>query len=304
MDNPLIVLGCPRSGTTLLSRLISLSCYGEPFETHYILDYYNKLDTYGDITQLKNFSRLVKDICQERPIMQWNLEINPEDFFREFDTVSYPDIVCGIGAKIAEKQGKSKWGEKTPHYLFDLDKLAELFPESRFIYIVRDGRDVALSLLERPWQPYNLLTCAELWRDINSHNPLMDKLKAEDRLYSLRYEDLLKDPEKLIPEIYEFIGEKPDSAEVSELMSSIKRNNFYKWQNKMSPGRIKLFETCAGNTLKRFGYETSFPEKTINPFIKMLYHLHEKFFVIRWLFIVNVIDGIKIKFFGKQPFAE
>src|SRR5205807_2863750 len=66
----------------------------------------------------------------------------------ESDPSTYSDAIRCIFALYARQQGKTRYGDKTPSYVRCLRQLADLFPESRFIHIVRDGRDVALSILE------------------------------------------------------------------------------------------------------------------------------------------------------------
>lgn len=304
MNNPIFVVGCPRSGTTILSQLLAKTDYCEPFETHYITKYYKKLNEFGDLSEFDNFKRLFSQILEERPIMQWKLSIDVDRAFTEMKPPSYKNIINEIGSQIAKKQNKLFWGDKTPRYLFDLDIIYDLFPESKYIYIIRDGRDVALSLLERPWPPYNIVACAEYWKRINSPNQTLGILEEKKQLYTVRYEDLLTDPEQKVKEIYLFLGQDYNAEKMSGLIGKLKKGNFNKWQNKMKPYQIKLFEKYSANTLNRFGYETSYDETELNPLIKQLFNIHQSFCRAKWMFKQNIIDGIKIKFFGKEPFAE
>lgn len=304
MKNPIFIIGCPRSGTTILSKLLSKTCYGEPFETHYITKYYKRLKDYGDLDKFNNFKQLVTHILNERPIMQWELGIDIEKIFSNMTSHSYTNIINEIGMQIARKQNKHNWGDKTPHYLIDLDIINELFPKSKFIYIVRDGRDVALSLLERPWPPYNIYFCAQNWKIMNSPNHTLDVLESQKQLYKIKYEDLLDNPEIVVKKLYNFLGENYNPDEMTESIKSLKKGNYNKWKVALKPNQIKLFEQCSANTLKRFDYTTTFEESPINPLAKIFFKLHEKIHWAKWMFEMNVIDGIKIKYFGKKPFAE
>lgn len=67
---PLFILGCPKSGTTLLASIFTDTTYGAPFESHFITKYYKKLSTYGDLNNKLNFKRLINDIANERYIQQ------------------------------------------------------------------------------------------------------------------------------------------------------------------------------------------------------------------------------------------
>lgn len=304
MNKPIFVIGCPRSGTTLLASLMKATLYGAPVETHFITKYYKKLESYGDLSFKDNFSRLLRDILAERPVMQWKLDIDIQSFYDELDDFSYKKITDRLCMKMAETKGYRAWGDKTPHYILNLDIIYRLFPDSKYIYIVRDGRDVALSLLEREWGPANIYDCAVSWKDYNAETSTLDKINNKGQLYTVKYEDLLDDAETIVPEIYKFLSVEFDKEEISRLLGTIKKGNYNKWKRKMSPSQIKVFENVAGDTLKRFGYETSYGERPVNTLLRNAYALHALFVRAKFLFKINVIDGIKIKFFGKEPFAE
>ncbi|MBI4681886.1 MAG: sulfotransferase [Nitrospirae bacterium] len=304
IKNSLFILGCERSGTTMLAGLLKNTPYGEPIETHFITKYYRKLNDYGNLENKDNFTRLLKDFLSERPVMQWKLNIGIDDFYREFDDFSYQNIINKICIKQAEKKGYKLWGDKTPHYILDIDVLYKLFPTAKYIYIVRDGRDVALSLLNVEWEPYNILTCAERWKRYNRQNDVLDKLKSSNQLYSLRYEDLLDNAERIVPDVYKFLDEEYNENKMNELIGRIRKGNYGKWKSKMNTRQIKLFESIAANTLKRFGYETTYEESEISGLTKAVYNSHELLMRTKFLFKINIVDGIKIKFFGKEPFAD
>ena len=101
-----------------------------------------------------------------------------------------------------------------------------------------------------------------------------------------------------------FLGEAYDETEMHKLISGIKQGNYNKWKSTMTRYQVKLFESAAANTLKRFGYETSYEEKAVSEFTAAVYRFHEACMKIKFLFKINVIDGIKIRFMGKEPFAE
>ncbi len=305
MMKSIFILGCPRSGTTLLASLLNNTGNGRPVETHFITKYFKKLESYGDISVKKNFSVLMKDILAERPVMQWNLSINVDEFYDELNNnFSYNHIVDQLCMKMARKKGFEAWGDKTPHYLRDIGILFKLFPDSKYIYIVRDGRDVALSLLEKPWGPNNIFTCAEVWRKYNAPNEIIEGMKQRNRLYFIRYEDLLDNAARIVPDIYKFLDEEYNESKMRDLIGRIRKGNYGKWKSKMNTRQIKLFESVAANTLERFGYETSYEESDIGGLTKAVFNSHELFMRAKFLFKTNVIDGIKIKFLGKEPFAD
>jgi len=285
--------------------LLEKTVYGAPFETHFITKYYKKLADYGDINIYQNFLRLLMDILNERAVKQWSLKFDYNQFFKELGpTVTYSKFVNKLCQKASEKNGFSSWGDKTPNYLNDIDILYELFPDSKYIYIVRDGRDVTLSLLEKDWGPNNVYYCAKYWVGLNSSNQYFDALEVSKNLYQLKYEDLLDNVEEHVREIYTFLDVEYDEVELAQLAATVKPGNYNKWKKQMTSMQMNTFDRIASGTLMRFGYEVSVEEKPVLFVWKIMYFLHNLIFRIRHLFIINVIDGIKIRFFGKQPFAE
>jgi hypothetical protein len=299
------ILGAPRSGTTFLASLLSYTKYGPPFETQFITKYFKRLHRYGDLSEKDNFKRLLKDVFRERAVMQWGLDVDPDSFYQELnEDFSYASIVDALCLKRNHSLGFADWGDKTPHYLGDFNIINSMFPKAKYIYIVRDGRDVALSLLQKNWGPNNVFACSDYWNKLNIEKPEFRKLESDGRLMTLKYEDLLDHTERYVSEIYNYLGEDIDSATIKNISSTVQAGNYYKWKTKLSPYQIKIFEMVSANTLRRFGYETSHTEGGLNPVTKVMYILHDKLLYWKFLFEANLIDGFKIKFLGKEPFAD
>lgn len=301
---PIFILGCPRSGTTLLSSLLEYTIYGKPFESHFITKYYKKLSSYGELQDKKNFIRLVDDIKDERYIKQWHLDIDPERLYSELENFDFSTIANHICMIKGQESGSQSWGDKTPHYTLDLEIIYELFPHSKYIFITRDGRDVALSLLEKSWGPNNIMSCAELWKKYHIPSPIIDDLKRNNQLFTLRYEDLLETPEIVVHDLYKFLEQEYSEENVRELTDRIKRNNTNKWQKKLTEQQVKVFENVASKTLQKLGYSVTHGEQPLSPSIKWPYSAHEAVMRSYSLLKLNIIDGIKIRFLGKEPFAE
>lgn len=301
--NQVFILGAPRSGTTFLASLLEHSSYGAPFETHFIPKYLRKLDSYGRLDERQNFKALLSDILSERPVQQWKLEVNLDDFYDRLDPdFSYSNI---INTLISTKRGgKPHWGDKTPNYLENPEILNTLFPKAKYIFIIRDGRDVALSLLKKPWGPNTIMACGDYWSRLNRNYLRFSRKLQKESIYALRYEDLLKDTEHHIRSIYDFLGENITEDRVRRLAASVKGDNSGKWQSQLSQKQLRIFEAKAEDQLKQFDY----PVLTESPRISWLernhFLLYEKYKRFIFLFNTNVVDGIKIRFFGKEPFNE
>lgn len=304
MIRQIFVLGCPRSGTTLLSRLLAKTQYGAPVESHFITKYYKRLHLYGDISKKDNFLSLLNDILQERPVMQWGLSFSKEEFFQGVTEYTYSNLINNLMLLRKGRDAIQSWGDKTPNYILDLDAIYSLFPQAKYIYIVRDGRDVALSLLERNWGPNNVFECAHYWRNCNNANPIIEQLNKDKQLYFLKYEELLEKPEGKIPEIFEFLGDSFPQEYIDQLIASIRRNNTMKWRTKMSEFQIRIFENIAADVLNQYKYTTTYDREKLNPFVTFFYKVHTLVQRILFLIKINLIDGLLIKLNLKKPFAE
>tara|TARA_R110001592_G_C13180877_1_gene750873 strand:+ start:1402 stop:2331 length:930 start_codon:yes stop_codon:yes gene_type:complete len=309
MKQNLFILGSPRSGTTFLASLLRPTAYGSPFETQFILKYHNKLDSYGDITQLCNLTRLINDISKERAIAQWGVKFNPEVVKGDLgDKFSYTELVDYICTQLMKKKGKSMWGDKTPHYILKLNQLVNLYPNAKYLYIVRDGRDVALSLLKKPWGPNNIYKCAEQWAAANNSEQqlLLTALKDKGQLLYIKYEELLEKTEQECRRIYEFLGDDIENHRemVDALIAKTMSGNHAKWKTQMTSQQISIYEATAKSSLLYHNYELMDPESQLSALKVFGYKLHHQLLFLKHMFVMNVIDGLKIKFLGKQPFNE
>ena len=304
--NPVFILGAPRSGTTFLASLLGETEYGGPYETHFIPKYFRKVSKYGDLNQLSNFKRLVNDILSERPIMQLNLNLDIDVMFnelernREFATIA--NYICYFKNR---QQGLTSWGDKTPWYITELPLLLELYPAAKFVYIVRDGRDVAFSLLQKIWGPNNIWACAQLWQQYNQqHQALIQELIQSGQCLYVRYEDILANIQPELTRIYAFLETDINKETIEKYSKSMMKNNALKWKKNFTPEQIQVFDEVAKDALVEHGYEVTSSPKSISFIQKIRFQLHETVCRAWYLFHLNVIDGFKIKFLGKPPFGE
>jgi hypothetical protein len=106
-------------------------------------------------------------------------------------------------AAYTEQQGKPRWGEKTPTYVQKMKLIQRALPEARFIHVIRDGRDVALSVLDRTVRELTAADIARRWqKKITKAREDSPKL---DHYIEIRYEDLILDTEPILRRVCEFI---------------------------------------------------------------------------------------------------
>src|SRR5262249_4452430 len=141
--NPyLFIVGSPRSGTTLLRRIVGAhSRIAVAPETQWIADFYKcrvGLTPNGIVTD-----ELIHQLIAHSKFEQ--LEIAAEDLWRLLasgERPTYATFVGRIFTRYGELRAKPLAGDKTPNYVRQIHILHALFPQARFVHLIRDGRDV------------------------------------------------------------------------------------------------------------------------------------------------------------------
>ena len=110
-----------------------------PGESHVIPHFWR---AYGDPKDSAAAVELAERWLSHPRVLRWKISLTPADFTGDR---SFVGMVHRLLGPILQREGKVRWGDKTPHYVREIPELARLFPGSRFIHIYRDGRDVALS---------------------------------------------------------------------------------------------------------------------------------------------------------------
>lgn len=288
VTNPYVfVVGCPRSGTTLLQRMLDAHPdMAIANDTHFIPRAAKKALRHNSDPELSN--ELVKAVLAYRRFYRMGLD---DDEVREVASQShkYSEFVSRLYDLRAQKQGKTISGEKTPDYCRKIPQLSALFPQAKFIHIIRDGRDTALSTLDWAnetkgpgkwglWQSDPVGTCALWWRwQVSTGSTEGAKLPA-DRYREIRYEDLVSQPERRLEELAEFLEieysedmsrffvgktrQKPGLSAKSAWIPPTK--GLRDWRQQMSDEDALLFQELAGDWLERFAYEPA-GQGTVTP---------------------------------------
>jgi hypothetical protein len=200
-----IIIGSPRSGTTLLRLMLdSHPDLAIPPETGFLVPC---VVLTSQATVLREaFLQTVTGYPPEAP--GWRDFQIPHDTFRAaLQTIEPFTVADGIRAfyqLYASRFGKSRWGDKTPLYCLHVESIAALLPEARFLHIIRDGRDVALSLRPMWFAPgRDIETLASHWRQCVTTGR---RQGSQCRYYmEVRYEQLIEDSRKVLAEICAFL---------------------------------------------------------------------------------------------------
>ncbi len=270
---PFFIVGSPRSGTTLLRKLLnrhSLVCV--PDETHFIPRLYKPfLREFG-----RNKQRAVKLLNSEPLVQRWNAQLSIEQLQQQTISTAYAHTVNTIMSQRAAADGKPFWGDKTPGYVHHIPLLQTLFPDARFIHIFRDGRDVALSLTPLSWGANNIHAGAREWRShISAWFAVSDQLGPQG--YSVRYETLCRDPDTTLRQLCSFLQLPFERSMLDGY--DIKADAVARWRNQfnMSPNELAAFELIAAETLVKLGYTPALKHPTIPLWQQLFAHFDNRY---------------------------
>ena len=201
---PFFIVGCPRSGTTLLRLMLdSHPSLAIPDESSFIVD----------LRGWRGGGRspavaLERALAHPR-FSRWGLD--PAVVRRMAAAASpssYAEAMRVMFAAYAASQRKSRWGDKTAIHVAHIPLLAKLFPTAQFIHLIRDGREVAVSSAERDWGPRTPIAGALLWRRwVGTARAAGQRLEPE-RYLEVRLEQLIATPESVLRGICDFLGEQ------------------------------------------------------------------------------------------------
>lgn len=279
------VVGVNRSGTTLLRMM--LDAHPElamPPETHFVPELID-VAAAGRSTPEEYLAVITK----QREWGDFGLtESQLLDAFRGIEPLNPGDALRAFYRLYAERVGKPRCGEKTPIYVKSIRKIHDALPEARFVHVIRDGRDVALSIRDRAVKEHPIERIAERWvrrigqaRRQSRHVPHYMEIRYEQlvveteptlrrvcELFELPWDDAVLDYHRRSAErLGEMRRELPaderrTTLSVERRMATHARTTerpnparVGRWREEMSVADRAVFESIAGDLLRELGYE-------------------------------------------------
>ena len=201
-----VVVGCPRSGTSLLAVMLDAhSQLAIPPETSFLP---NVMGMSGESETLRR--RFFDIVTTDRmTISNWSdFGLDKDRFWRKLQAIPVFTVAAGTRAFYAlygEAQNKARTGDKTPGYVFTMQHIQALLPEAHFIHVLRDPRDTAMSWRKTwfaPSQDYAVL--GQYWRqNVEAGRRLAQGLR---RYLEVRFEDLVLQPEVELKRLSDYLA--------------------------------------------------------------------------------------------------
>jgi len=279
MKPPVFLVGCPRSGTSYLYHLLLSAGGFAEFRTQ--MNVFDVLEPiYGDLGIAKHKSRMMKEWLRSKAFDASGLQAEEIKARVISECRSASDFLRIVMEEVARKQGVDRWIDSTPTNIPHLLRIKNDFPEARIIHIIRDGRDVALSLDKRGWSrplPWDrnkkLLAAGLYWEWIVRKGRKLGSLLQPD-YFEVRYEDLVEHPAETLEQLAVFLGHDLEYARIRQVsIGSVKtpltsfkedmeRGQFapvgrWKSEEKFPPDQLVLFESLVGEYLQSLGYALS-----------------------------------------------
>jgi hypothetical protein len=276
--NPYVFfVGCPRSGTTLVQRLANAHPeLAVVHELHWLPRLWEQRSGIAaDGTVTPDFADVLLGDRRFR-----KLKLGP-DLVRKLaaERTFYARLVSELFDAHGAEKGKRLVGEKTPGYVRRIRTLHELWPHARIVHLIRDGRDVALSLrswhrVERTlgrfptWSEDGLVTAALFW-EWNVRQGKDAAALFGERYYEMRYEALVADPGGECRKLCDFLGIAYDTAMLrfhegrTRDDSSLDAKKAWRpvtrglrnWRTEFTPSEVSRFEAAACPLLEELGYD-------------------------------------------------
>lgn len=279
--SPVFVMGCHRSGTNLLYDML-LSSGGFAIYRGLIPIYNMLIPRFGSFENRANREKIVEIWLRSKGFRRAG--IGPEQVLARIrnECRTGGDFICAVMDLVAKSQGMERWALYGPGNVLHVERVKRDIPNALFLHIIRDGRDIALSLKKMggftplPWdrsQTESLAATALYWEW------MVRKGRAHGRKFpadymEIHYEDLITDPRETLSKLGGFIDHDLDYDRIqrvglgclSETNSSFRGdgakeqlNPLARWKKRLAPADVAAIESTVGECLQENGYDLSLP---------------------------------------------
>jgi hypothetical protein len=271
--SPVFVLGCPRSGTTVLYHMLlsagDFAVYRSESNVFNLL-----VPRFGGMHSASDRKLLMKYWLNSMLFRISGLDAAEIEAKIMAECRSGGDFLRLVMEDVARVQGVRRWADCTPEHLLYMDQIKRQLPDALFIHIIRDGRDVALSYVKQgwshplPWDRGEHLAVAGLYWEWMVQKGREQGRHLGPAYHEVRFEDLVTRPKETLSLLGGFVEHDLDYDRIQSAgIGSVSRPNssfagesegrfnpVARWKAKMSQEQIALFEALVGDSLQELGY--------------------------------------------------
>lgn len=273
--DPIFIIGTERSGTNLLRLLLNThSSIAIPHPPHIMKNFFKLEPLYGDLNKDTNYRRLIQDVIKmvELHPYPWGIKLNAGRIFQESRDRNLINVFFGVYNQYLESSSKTRWGCKSTFMIYHVALILRYYPRSKFLYLVRDGRDVAASAKKSIFNRYSIYYTSQVWKKEQQIGIYWLNKLDKGNIFLMKYEDLLSDPKGALKSVCFFLDEPYQekmldffhtaeaqksssiSAAWKNTSSPIIKNNCNKYKVELRKDEIELFENICARELDYFSY--------------------------------------------------
>lgn len=264
-----------------------------PYESHFFVPYFKSMERFQDLNKYENRVKLITSILAE-PVLE------RRDYLPKIEEINLNSF-NSLGGAIAELYqayalhfGKSVWGDKSPSYASEIHICHQLFPTATYIHIIRDGRDVASSIIRQWWGPTDFVTAVNYWDKTISICRKLLQMLPNDKYCEIKFEDLVQNPESTLRFVLDFLGLEFSDELVGAYVHTTRKqlgslidgqhrlletlpsaDQGFKWKNNLSKVDQAIAYEIAGRTLHCLGYESGVKRHPLKLIRKIYHHLRQ-----------------------------
>jgi hypothetical protein len=284
--DPLYIIGTERSGSNLLRVMLNAhSGIAVPHPPH-ILHYFSPLESsYGDLQESDRLAQLVRDVMRllRVHIYPWGFEPDVDRVLAEARPRDLLGVFAALYDQFLVRTGKRRWGCKSTFAIHHVDRILDRDPGARFVWLVRDPRDVASSSKQSVFSPCHPYFTARLWVEQQALGADLAGQIGSKRVQLLSYENLIAEPEASLRLLCTFLDEEfePGMLQFFETQEAVEGAGLSQdWQNTAQPvlgsnsgkyrkglseEEVRVVEAEAGDLMTQLGYPLDFPPERNSP---------------------------------------
>lgn len=274
------MIGTQRSGSNLLRVMLNQLNISAPHPPHVIERLMPFISMYGNLQSEYNFKRLIRDVClliKTNPVSWGEMDLSPEKIMLYCKRNELVEVMRVIYEQKCQLDGNKIWMCKSMANIYYIDELEKSL-KPLYLYLYRDGRDVALSFKKAVVGEKHIYYLAKQWQKEQEIVFALKNNIESNRIITIRYENLINYPNNELERICQFLNISFDTSALEYYNSQESKNtaysgkmwenvakpiiptNFNKYKTGLSETEIKIFEKVAGTTLLKLGYPLEYPE--------------------------------------------